>query len=46
MRTIKTYIVKTYFSSREIQARNKKEAKEIFVSQIKGYYHGEKITVE
>lgn len=36
MKTIKNYIVSTEFSSREITARNKKEAKSIFKSQLKG----------
>ena len=32
--TIKIYKVSAMFSSREIQARNKKEAKELFLKQV------------
>ena len=45
MESIKIYVVSTKFSKREIQARNKKEAKELFKNQLKGYYSNEKITV-
>ena len=45
MKAIKIYVVSTKFSKREIQARNKKEAKEIFKSQLKGFYSNEKIAV-
>ena len=33
---MKTYVVSTDFSKREIQARNKKEAVSIFKAQLKG----------
>ena len=33
---MKTYVVSTDFSKREIQARNKKEAVSIFKFQVKG----------
>ena len=46
MKAIKIYVVSTKFSKREIQARNKKEAKELFKSQLKEYYSGEKIIVD
>jgi hypothetical protein len=37
MKTVKIYKVSTATSSREIQARSRKEAIEIFKRQLKGY---------
>ena len=34
MKTIKNFIVESSVSRREIQARNKKEAKELFLQQV------------
>lgn len=47
MKTIKTYKVSTKFSSREIQARSKKEALDIF-KKDKGTFYTEddKITIK
>lgn len=43
----KLYKVSTYFSQREINARNKKEAINIFKSQVKNLVsHNDKIKVE
>ena len=47
MKTVKIYKVSTLTSSREIQARSKKEAIEIFKAQLKGFVsETEKIKVE
>ena len=47
MKTVKIYKVSTLTSSREIQARSKKEAIEIFKSQLKGLISkSDKINVE
>lgn len=47
MKTVKTYKVSTLTSSREIQARSKKEAIEIFKNQLKGFVSkSDKIKVE
>ena len=45
MKTVKNYNVSDGHSFRSIQARNKKEAKELFNQQLKGYSIG-KITVK
>ena len=43
---MKTYIVSTTFSSRQIQARNKKEAIQLFKQQLRGLISdNDKITV-
>ena len=43
---MKTYIVSTTFSSRQIQARNKKEAIKLFKQQLRGLISdNDKITV-
>jgi hypothetical protein len=43
--TIKIYKISSSFSSREIQARNKKEAKELFFKQVPTA-QGEKLTIK
>lgn len=44
--TIKTYTVSTSTSTREIQARSKKEAIELFKEAIRSYYHSEPVSVK
>lgn len=45
-RTVKIYVVSTNFSSREIQARNKKEAVALFRSQLGAFVSDtDKITI-
>jgi len=47
MKSIKQYKVSTLFSSREINARNKKEAIQIFKNQLKNFVsNDDKITVK
>lgn len=47
MKKIKTYVVRTEFSTREIQARSKSEAVSIFRAQLKTLVSAsDKITVK
>jgi hypothetical protein len=45
MQTVKVYIVESSISRREIQARNKKEAKELFLQQVPSAKN-EKLTIK
>ena len=47
MKTIKLYHVSTFFSSRDIQARNKKEAVKLFKQQLGNLIsNSDKITIK
>ena len=44
MKTVKVYIVESSISKREIQARNKKEARKLFLQQVPSAI-SEKLTI-